>query len=312
MRILIYGAGVIGSIWAGKLAGIGIDVTVLARGQRYHEILDSGIILRGAYDLRNERYQVKVIEELQENDLYDYIVVTVQKTQVDSVLPVVAKNRSERIVCMVNNASGYETWAETLGEESLMVGFLSAGGERQDGVVEYFIGRGAIRCFQTTTFGEYSGAKTARLAELIGLFRRAGIPAVGTSDMDGWQKTHVAIVTAIANALYKHQCDTYRLASSQADVKLMLDAVQEGLLVLKRLGHRLTPSKLWYMNLPTPVLVPIWRVFLNTKMAETAIARHTRVARSEMQQLQREFDTHISLSGVATPAIDQLRPYLFS
>jgi 2-dehydropantoate 2-reductase len=105
MRILIYGAGVIGSIWAGKLAGIGIDVTVLARGQRYHEILDSGIILRGAYDLRNERYQVKVIEELQENDLYDYIVVTVQKTQVDSVLPVVAKNRSERIVCMVNHAS---------------------------------------------------------------------------------------------------------------------------------------------------------------------------------------------------------------
>jgi hypothetical protein len=66
------------------------------------------------------------------------------------------------------------------------------------------------------------------------------------------------------------------------------------------------------MNLPTPVLVPIWRVFLNTKMAETAIARHTRVARSEMEQLQREFDTHISLSGVATPAIDQLRPYLFS
>jgi ketopantoate reductase len=34
MRILIYGAGVIGSIFAGKLAQKGYDITVLARNKR--------------------------------------------------------------------------------------------------------------------------------------------------------------------------------------------------------------------------------------------------------------------------------------
>jgi 2-dehydropantoate 2-reductase len=44
MKILIYGAGVIGSIFAGKLAQKGYDITVLARNNRYKEIEDNGII----------------------------------------------------------------------------------------------------------------------------------------------------------------------------------------------------------------------------------------------------------------------------
>lgn len=38
MRILIYGAGVIGSIFAGKLASTGCDVTILAGGKRLNEL----------------------------------------------------------------------------------------------------------------------------------------------------------------------------------------------------------------------------------------------------------------------------------
>ncbi len=45
MRILIYGAGVIGSIFAGKLAASGEDVTVLARGKRPEELRQNGIVL---------------------------------------------------------------------------------------------------------------------------------------------------------------------------------------------------------------------------------------------------------------------------
>jgi 2-dehydropantoate 2-reductase len=38
MKLLIYGAGVIGSIFAGKIAQKDYDVTILARGNRYNEI----------------------------------------------------------------------------------------------------------------------------------------------------------------------------------------------------------------------------------------------------------------------------------
>ena len=38
MRILIYGAGVIGSFYASRFAKAGLDVTILARGQRLKRI----------------------------------------------------------------------------------------------------------------------------------------------------------------------------------------------------------------------------------------------------------------------------------
>jgi 2-dehydropantoate 2-reductase len=45
MKILINGAGVIGSIFAGKLAKNGYNVSVLARENRYHKIIENSIIL---------------------------------------------------------------------------------------------------------------------------------------------------------------------------------------------------------------------------------------------------------------------------
>jgi len=45
MRILIYGADVIGSIFAAKLSLSGQDVTVLARGKRFEEISSQGVVI---------------------------------------------------------------------------------------------------------------------------------------------------------------------------------------------------------------------------------------------------------------------------
>ena len=54
MRILIYGAGVIGSIIAGKMVQSGYNVTILARGNRHNEILEKGIILSNSINDKKE------------------------------------------------------------------------------------------------------------------------------------------------------------------------------------------------------------------------------------------------------------------
>ncbi|MEK3987620.1 2-dehydropantoate 2-reductase N-terminal domain-containing protein [Paenibacillus sp. FSL K6-3166] len=105
---MIYGARVIGSIFAGKLASVGYNVTVLARNQRYEDMTANGIILQNAYSDRKEVSKVRVIDHLEPSDVYDYILVIMQKTQVNSVLPYLAKNQSENIVFVVNNPLGYE------------------------------------------------------------------------------------------------------------------------------------------------------------------------------------------------------------
>ena len=230
----------------------------------------------------------------------------------DSVLPIISQNRSKNIVFVVNTAAGYDKWAQAVGSERLMLGFPSAGGERVGGKVHYFVGKGVMRAFQTTTFGEYSGRKTERVRCLINVFRRAGIPSVFCADMDAWQKTHVAMVTSIGNALYQFDCDNYRLARSYDSVCLMVRGIKEGFTVLNKLGIKTKPVKLWYMKLPVWMIAGVFKIIMRTELAGTALAKHCRVAKPEMFCLQTEFDSLIMKSQLQTPAIYSLRENLFA
>ena len=46
MRVLIYGAGVIGSLYAALFSEAGIDVAVYARGERLHSLQTKGLLYR--------------------------------------------------------------------------------------------------------------------------------------------------------------------------------------------------------------------------------------------------------------------------
>jgi 2-dehydropantoate 2-reductase len=55
MKILVYGAGVLGSLYAARLADSGNDVTILARGQRLIDIRANGIVLDGYHSRLRSR-----------------------------------------------------------------------------------------------------------------------------------------------------------------------------------------------------------------------------------------------------------------
>ena len=52
IRILIYGAGVIGSIYAGYLSLSGCEVSVLARGHRLEELRQKGLLYRKGKEIQ--------------------------------------------------------------------------------------------------------------------------------------------------------------------------------------------------------------------------------------------------------------------
>lgn len=311
VKILIYGAGVIGSIFAGKLALSGNDITVLARNQRFDEMKSNGIILKNPKTNEKEQIFVNVIFELVSNDYYDYIFVVMQNTQVDEILPKLSQNCSTNIVFVVNTALGYEKWVQAVGKEKLMLCFPSAGGERKKGEVLYFVGHGIQRCFQTTTFGEYSGTKTQRVKDIMELFNFSKIPSVFCSNMDAWQKTHVALVTNIANALYGCNCDNYALGDSYNGVQEMVLGIKEARMVLRKCGIKPTHPKLWWIDLPTPAVSIGFGLFMRTQLARTTMAKHCLVAKQEMISLQKEFDILIEKSNIATPTIDTLKKNLY-
>jgi len=289
MKILIYGAGVIGSIFAGKITQKNYDVTILARGNRYNEIKEKGIILNNSLNDKIIQVNIKLINILNENDIYDYVIVTVQNNQIDTILPILAKNKSPNIVFVVNNPLGYENWIEMVGYNRIIIGFPSAGGERKNGIINYFIGTGINKIFQSTTFGELNGKKTKRLKELYKIFRKSGFSPSINNKMDWWQKTHVAVILPISKALYRYNSNNYELAKSFETLKYMVLGTRELFNVLKNIEVKITPRKLYFYYLPYNIITKIWQMIMKTKIAEYAMAKHTIVGKEEIKILEEEF-----------------------
>jgi 2-dehydropantoate 2-reductase len=72
MKILVYGAGVLGSYLAHVLLRCGNDVTLLARGKRLQELKENGLVIRHYMQLRTTVDKVKLTEHFDKNDAYDY------------------------------------------------------------------------------------------------------------------------------------------------------------------------------------------------------------------------------------------------
>ncbi len=308
MKILVYGAGVLGSLYAARLHEAGHEVSILARGERLGPIRQQGIVLVDALTGRETRTPVPVVERLDPEDAYDLALVLVRRNQLAGVLPALAANRAvPAVLFMVNNPAGAGELASTLGRERVLLGFPGAAGTREGHAVRYVILPGQV---QPTTCGELDGSTTPRLRRIIAAMRGAGFPAAIEPDMDAWLKTHVAWISPLANALYMAGGDSRRLARTRDGVVLMVRAIREGFQVLRELGYPITPARLrLFAWAPEPLLVGGWQRLLATRWAEVAIAGHANAARDEMRRLADEFEALAREASTPTPAIDCLAMY---
>ena len=308
MKILLYGAGVIGSIYAAKLREAGNDVSILARGQRFQDLKDYGIVLEHALTRQQSTTHVNVIDQLSSDEAYDLIVVTMRKNHVAAALPILAANQcTPNVMFMVNNPSGYEDWINAVGRDRLLIGFPGAGGSLEGHVVRYML----TSRMQPTMMGEANGEVSDRLHTIGYIFNEAGFPVEFSHNMDAWQKCHVALVSPIADALYVAGGDSYRLSQMPETLRLMVRAMREGFRVLRALGVPIIPVKLRLWEwLPEPIIVAILKRWVRSRHFEIVAAHHANAARDEMQRLANEFQALAHQTSVETPAIDQLETYI--
>jgi 2-dehydropantoate 2-reductase len=309
MKILFYGAGVLGSLYAARLQEAGQEVSVLARGQRLADIRKHGIVLEDGDTGQRTTTRVNVVEHLAPDDAYDLVVVLMRKNQVSAILPDLAANRhSPSILFMNNNVAGPDEMVGALGTARVLLGFPGAAGHRDGHVVTVKVTAGRQ---QPTTFGELDGRTTPRLKKIVEAFKLAGFPVATNPTMDAWLKTHVAEVSPAANAIYMAGGDNYRLARTRDGLVLMVRAIREGYRVLQALDVPITPANHKIFNwIPEPILVALMRRLFNTKTAEIEVAEHANAARDEFKHLADEFKALARTTSVPTPAMDRLYTYI--
>ena len=286
-RILIFGAGVIGSTFGGLMAEAGQDVTLLARNKRLEELNNKGLLLQRIGREGIRKIPVKIISELSENDVYDYVFCTLRNEQVQQSLPVLKKNKSRNFVFMVNNPAGYDAWTEALGRERVIPAFPGSGGKIENGIVLYEIVSGII---QPTTLGELGGEISERVRVLKTILKKAGFKVSFSKNMDAWQKTHVALVGPLGDVIYVDGGNNYSVTKNPEAIRLMNLALKENFHFLKKSGIGIEPVKLNIIGvMPLGLLNIVMKYAFGTRWAETVISNHALNARSEMKVISSEF-----------------------
>ena len=103
MKILVFGAGVLGCNLARNLFRAGKDVTLLARGKWAEEIRENGLRIKDKFSPRVSVSRVPVVTELKPEDSYDVVFAVLRYTQLDSILDTLRESRAKNLVFVGNN-----------------------------------------------------------------------------------------------------------------------------------------------------------------------------------------------------------------
>jgi len=253
-KILIFGAGVIGSLYAAKLQLAGENVTILAREKRLEQLRKNGIVWQDAFNKKRQTVIPSVTDTLTPQDDYDMVVIHVRANQLTSVLPILSANKKIPIyLFMVNFPQGFQEVAKTVGEKRIVVGFPGAGGSMtKDGIL---IASLALGFAQPTTLGELDGKATKRLEEISLIYRNAGFPTALSTNIDAWLKTHVVWTLPLECMLYKYKYDSVKIAKDTLALKTIALGIKEGIHVLHGLQIPILPFQIQFIFDVAPLYV---------------------------------------------------------
>lgn len=310
MRILVYGAGVVGSQYAAHLHRAGHDVSILARGQRLVNLREHGVVLEAVDTGRQTVARPLVVDRLGPEDAYDLVVVAMRRNRVPEALPVLARNsHTPSVLFLGNNLDGAAPYVAALGRERVLLGFGGVAGVRDGHVIRYLHGKEGRR--GATHVGEIDGRVTRRLGRIVEAFQWTPVPVTVLNNVDAWLKTHAALIVPLVCAIHAAAGDNYRLARTRDGIVLGLRGVREALGALRAAGIPTAPPTFRVLEwVPEPLLVPWISSLLDSQAAELAMAGHANAAPDEMAHLAKGLRSLIQAFGVPTPVLDRLYAHL--
>lgn len=303
MRIAVIGAGVLGSLYAARLAAAGQTVTVVARGDRLTQLQTGPILISNEDNGVSAAATVEVVANLDPDAAYDLALVVVRADQFGALLPDLRANRGVKLFLSLNNrAAGSAALSQAIGPERLLLGFPGAGGWLDGATVRY-----RLIPEQPTTLGEPDGLLSPRLRDIAKVLESAGFPVALSRHMDDWLKTHAMLVTAIAGAIYLGHGSTATVARSPGGIPTLVRGIRQGFGLLSGAGVGITPRKLGLLVGLPAILAEIYlRRFLARPASELILARHANAVPGELATLVAELRAIVRFDPGAAPDLETL------
>ena len=294
MRLLIVGAGVVGTVYGAQLTAAGNSISVLGHGARTDEVAVRGLAARDVLSGELASAETAVVPDA--SGEYDLVLVAVRRDQLASAcgsLAGLAGNPA--IVFFGNNPAGRAAIPGDLPGD-VFLGFPGVGGVMASGTADY------VRIRQQPTALQRSA--DPRLAALDSDLSGRGFAVQRVADMDGWLAYHAAFVACVAAALYRCGTDPARLAADPATLTLMCRAITGAFTALRASGTTGLPRNLAALHSPLlrAVAVRYWARTMRSPMGELCFAAHSRHAEAEMRALGDDMAARIT----GSPALAEL------
>ena len=236
MRIVILGAGGVGSVIGGYLARKGADVVMLARPGHAAAVRRHGLRVSGLADFRTP---VSSFAQATQIEAADLLLITVKTKDMQSALAGVAHMRVGGAASLQNGMVKNDQIAQVFGQDKVVGATTMIGAAlRRDGEVEYTLDG-------ITFFGELDGHTSDRITAIVRAFEEAGLKASGVTDIIAVEWTKQAFQNPFATLSAMTRLPMHRVWSSPQLAALSVHMFREVAAVAKAKGVVLSEHPAW-------------------------------------------------------------------
>ena len=284
LRFLVFGAGAIGSVFAARLAARH-PVAVVARGERFAQIVRDGIRVDGATDASIRPPAAPVAAELA-GFRPDFVLVTVKAHATATAARALAPLGSVPIRVSLQNGLG--------NEEALAAGgYPVVGAVSNSGATLLETGRVFHAGLGEVILSGFQGAREESVAELAACLSEAGFPVQQVPDIRKplWEKTILNAALNPVSALLGLR--TGQLLRDPGSEQLLRRLVGEAVSVARAEGIPTSEKEIWAM---------VERIAARTAGNKTSMLQDLeRGVRTEVDAMNGVVVTQGAKRGVETP-----------
>lgn len=289
MKVLVYGAGVIGGQLVHALIKSGNDVTLIARGIWKETLQKEGLRIHHYIQRKDTTDHPRVIEK-PNTERYDIVFAVMQYRQMEKILDDLAAVNSRVVVLVGNNLSVSEMEDHILNAspfpKEVLFGFGSTAGTRENGkLTTVHIGDGKL-----TVGKAYQEVSEKEKALLKSAFQGSRMSISWCDNMDAWLKYHAAFILPVVYLCYKTGCDLKK--STKEERKLLLKAVRDAYHFLMELGYPVRPvgdEKTLEPGITNMLVKMVIYWMSRTRLGALCTTEHCRHAPKEMEDLDQAF-----------------------